>query len=191
MKNHCMHPLSLNHNHSIARRERWEMEHKALRRTSYTTRGCFLSLSLSFCLPPPWCIVSQRPLFRGTGSIWERQRCSWHLAGIQFNIDPALFSAGKQLCTLINALALLAQSNLESFSSGSLVSRLIVDYRSRTVCDVYNIIFFHGSRTANSILPLKSIDESITENRNDSCNCISFEMSMKYPCINNSGVRVK
>lgn len=61
--------------------------------------------------PPPRGIESQRPLFRGTGSIWEPPRCSWHLAGIQLNIDPAPFSAGKQLCTLINASALSAQSN--------------------------------------------------------------------------------
>lgn len=45
------------------------------------------------------------------GSIWEPRRCSWHLAGIQLNIDPAPFSAGKQLCTLINAPPLSAQSN--------------------------------------------------------------------------------
>lgn len=58
-------------------------------------------------------IVSpRRPLLREeAGSIWEPRRCSWHLAGIQLNIDPAPFSAGKQLCTLINAPPLSAQSN--------------------------------------------------------------------------------
>lgn len=74
-------------------------------------------------------IVSQGSLFRGIGSIWEPRRCSWHLAGIQLNIDPAPFSASKQLCTLINAPALSAQSNrivLECAASarrGSSISR--------------------------------------------------------------------
>lgn len=79
--------------------------------------------------PLPRGIVSQGSLFRGIGSIWEPRRCSWHLAGIQLNIDPAPFSASKQLCTLINAPALSAQSNrivLECAASarrGSSISR--------------------------------------------------------------------
>lgn len=57
------------------------------------------------------CIPVERRYSEETGSIWEPRRCSWHLAGIQLNIDPAPFSAGKQLCTLINAPPLSAQSN--------------------------------------------------------------------------------
>lgn len=57
------------------------------------------------------CIPVERRYSEEAGSIWEPRRCSWHLAGIQLNIDPAPFSAGKQLCTLINAPPLSAQSN--------------------------------------------------------------------------------
>ncbi|KAK0082399.1 hypothetical protein PV325_010481 [Microctonus aethiopoides] len=42
------------------------------------------------------------------GMVGDGENCrDWHLAGIQLNIDPAPLSAGKQLCTLINAKAVV------------------------------------------------------------------------------------